>query len=149
MTVNRKRSIAIDSLVQRYFGNSTTYAVVMWTAACLYLALFVMLLCFPERFLEDAGVAGNESAFFLSRRAAMLMLGFSALSFQARKASHSVARQGILLSISVSMAGFAVLGSVEYWRGFANAGILKPVAVESALATTTFLLWLVGGREPE
>jgi len=41
------------------------------------------------------------------------MLGFSILAFHGRKAGPSVARQAILLSLSLSMAGFAVLGSIE------------------------------------
>jgi hypothetical protein len=123
-----------------------TYKVVVCTAACLYLYLFVLLLFFPAKSLSDVGVAGHESAFFLARRASMLMLGFAVLSFQATKIRCLVTRQVVAVSIAVNMAGFAALSYTEYGRGFANAGILKPAVIESLLTAFCLLLWL-GGRK--
>jgi hypothetical protein len=65
------------------------------------LFLFVHLLFFPYRFLDDLGMAKGEPAVFVLRRAAMLMVGCSVLSFVRRKAPNSMARQGIILSISL------------------------------------------------
>lgn len=76
----------------------------------------------------------------------MLMLGFATLSFNGRNAPHSVARQAITLAIGISMAGLAFLSYFEYWRGFANKGILPPCIIESILAITYFLLWLSGRK---
>jgi len=121
---------------------ATTYRIVSYIATLLYLYLFSILLFAPQSLLKDIGVAGNESAYFLARRASMLMLGFAILSFNGRNASCSIARQAITLSISISMAGLAVLSYFEYLRGFAGKGILPAGAIESVLAVIYFILWL-------
>jgi hypothetical protein len=126
-----------------FFERHKTYTILSCSISALYFALFLMLLFFPHYFLDAAGMAKSESTSFLSRRAAMLMLGFSVLAFHARKAPDSTARQAIALSIWVSMGAMAVLGFVEYWRGFASSAILQPVAIESLSAVAYFLLWFV------
>lgn len=131
------------------FEKAAAYTVVLWVAALLYFYLFVLLLFFPERFLADVGVAGNEAAFFVARRASMLMLGFAVLSFQARTARAPAARQAVTLSIAVNMAGFAILGCREYGRGFANAAILRVAVIECLLTTACFLLWLAARKEEQ
>ncbi len=49
---------------------------------CLY--LFYLLFFSASSFLNDLGVEGAEVAYFISRRAAVLMLGISVLMFFAR-----------------------------------------------------------------
>jgi hypothetical protein len=127
--------------ILKFFQKPATYTVVVCMTACLYLYLFVLLLLFPAKFLADIGVAGHESAFFLARRASMLMLGFAVLSFQATKVRCLTTRQVVAASIAVNMAGFAVLSCTEYGRGFANAGILPPAVIESLLTVSCILLW--------
>ena len=122
--------------------NAKTYRVVSYITTALYLYLFVFLLSDPHSFLQSVGIEGTESAYFLARRASMLMLGFAIVSFFGRNAPSSVARQAITLSIAISMAGLCGMSSFEYARGFANAGILTPAIVESVLAVMYFLLWL-------
>ena len=126
------------------FEKQDTFKILSYVTALVYSALFLMLLFFPSYFLDDVGLQRSDSASFLSRRAAMLMLGFAVLSFFGRNASHSIARQAIVLSIAVGMTGLATLGIFEFSRGFASAAILQPVFVESTLATAYFLLWLAG-----
>jgi cbb3-type cytochrome oxidase subunit 3 len=38
------------------------------------------------------------------------------------------------------------MGSYEFLRGFANAGILQAAVIETVLAVTYFLFWLAGRR---
>lgn len=132
--------------VFRLFEKPVTYTVVVCLAGCLYFYLFVTLLFSPMQFLAGVGVVGNEAAFMLSRRASMLMLGFSVLAFQAAKLQSIVTRQVVAVGIAVNMLGFAVLGCMEYRRGFANAGILRAAVIESSLAALCLLLWFGGRR---
>lgn len=124
-----------------------TYRIVSYAAALLYLYLFSLLLFAPQSFLMDIGVAGNESAYFLARRASMLMLGFAILTFSGRNAPSSPARQAIMLAVALSMGGMAGLSFFEYFRGFANGGILPAGAVETILAGVYGLIWLAN-RKP-
>jgi hypothetical protein len=130
----------------RIIEKQNTYQIMSCLTAALYFYLFVMLLFFPGPFLNDLGIQTTESADFLARRAAMLMLGFAVLVFFGRKVSDSMARQVMAIAISINMAGFAVMGLVEFGRGFANAGILAAVIIESILAVSYFLFWLAARR---
>jgi hypothetical protein len=124
------------------FQKSGTYTVLSWLTTCLYFALFVMLFFSPHKFLTDVGMPTSESTAFLARRASVLMLGFAVLTFQGRKVRNPLARRVIALSVCVNMAGFAYTGLFEYWRGFANKGILNAVTVEVILSVAWLLLWL-------
>lgn len=119
-----------------------TYRVMSYITVSLYVYLFVSLLFDPHSFLQSVGVEGTESAYFLARRASMLMLGFAIVSFFGRNAPNSIARQAIVLSIAISMAGLCCMSSFEYARGFSSSGILTPAIVELVLAVVYFLLWL-------
>jgi hypothetical protein len=130
----------------RIIEKQNTYQIMSYLTAALYFYLFVMLLFFPGSFLNDLGIQSNESADFLARRAAMLMLGFAVLVFLGRKVSDSMARQVMAIAVSINMAGFAVMGLVEFGRGFANAGILMAVIIELILAVSYFLFWLAARR---
>lgn len=130
------------------FRSAKAYRVMSYVTSLLYLYLFVSLLSDPHAFLRGVGIEGAESAYFLARRASMLMLGFAVASFFARNAPCSDARQAITLSIAVSMAGLCGMSSFEYVRGFANSGILTPAIIESILALVYFAFWL-SNRHPE
>lgn len=126
----------------RIIEKQNTYQMMSYLTTALYFYLFVMLLFFPGSFLNELGIESTASADFLARRAAMLMLGFAVLVFLGRKVSDSMARQVMAIAISINMAGFAVMGLVEFGRGFANTGILTAVIIESILAVSYFLFWL-------
>lgn len=122
--------------------SAKAYRFMSYVTTSLYLFLFVSLLSDPHSFFQGLGIEGTESAYFLARRASMLMLGFAVVSFFGRNAPSSVARQAITLSIAISMAGLCAMSCFEYARGFANSSILTPAIVEAILAATYFLLWL-------
>ncbi len=107
---------------------------------CCYL---FYLLCFSaQSFLFDLGVEGSEAAYFVSRRAGMLMLGISVLMFFSRNASHSQTRQAIALSIAVTMFGLAMASTFEFVRGYVNSAIFGAIVIESILALSFLYIWV-------
>ena len=112
---------------------------------CLY--LFYLLFFSAHSFLSDLGVEGTETAYFISRRAAMLMLGISVLMFFARNTLKSQARQAISLSICVTMFGLALSGIYELNRGFVGSSIIGAIVIESILSTSFFYVWFSDRHE--
>jgi Na+-driven multidrug efflux pump len=106
------------------------------------IALFLILLIFPEPIFYLFNVTGNDSADFISRRAAMLFLGFGVICWSSRNAQPSVTRQAISLGIAVSMFGLTFLGIFEFLRGYAGGGIFLAVSTELLLAVSYFSIWL-------
>ncbi len=92
-------------------------------------------------------IDGNESAYFISRRAAMLFLGFAVISYFSRNAQNTDTRQSILLGLALSMFGLAILGAFEFARGFAGVGIFLAVGTELFLAVSYGSIWL-SSRKP-
>lgn len=130
----------------RIIEKQKTYQIVSILTAGLYFYLFASLLFSPGPFLTDFGIEATVPAEFLARRVAMLMLGFAVLAFLGRKMPHSLARQVMALAISVNMAGFAVMGLIEYGQGVIGAEILAAAAIESFVAVAYFLFWLADRR---
>lgn len=120
---------------------------VITAALCITLATFLLL--FPEPVFLVFGVSGNESAYFISRRASMFFVGYAAIAYFSRNEPRTAARQSISLGIGTSMAGFATLGLFELLRGFAGPGILLPMLVEVFLATSYFSIWSMDKRRAE
>jgi hypothetical protein len=114
--------------------------------SALYFYLFVSLLLFPESICEDFGIIDSELIYILARRASTLMLGFSVLLFLIKNAPPSVVRQAVAFSISLNMAGFALMGSFELIRGFAKMSILSAIVVEILVAATYFSFWVSDKR---
>ncbi len=106
---------------------------------CLTLAIFLLLI--PEPVFFIFGVAGNESAYFISRRASMFFVGYAAIAFFSRHEPPSASRQSISFGIGTSMVGFAALGLFELLRRFAGPGILLPMVAELYLAFSYFSIW--------
>jgi len=130
-----------------FFARTRTYQTLTTLTALLYLYLFSTLFFTPQSFLGDLGIAGTAATAFLSRRCAMLMLGFAILLLAGRKAPPSTARQAIVLAVGICMAGLALTGITGYWSGTAKADFLLAAAVESVLATNFFLLWFATRRQ--
>jgi len=126
--------------------NLNKFKVASVLTSALYFYLFISLLLFPESLCKDFGITGNESVYFLARRASMLMLGFSVLLFLARNVSPSVARQTIAFAIGLNMAGFALLGSFELIRGFVKSSILSVIVIEILVAAIYFSFWVSDRR---
>lgn len=106
---------------------------------CLY--LFYLLFFSAHSFLNDLGIEGTEVTYFISRRAAILMLGISVLMFFARNVPNSSARQAISLSICVTMLGLALSGIYEFNRGFVGSNILGAIVIEVILCSSFFYIW--------
>lgn len=124
------------------FRNQKSFKVISLLTSLLYFHLFIKLLFFPESLCNGFGVTGNESAYFLARRASMLMMGFSVLLFLLRNIPPSAVRQAISFSVGLNMTGFAIMGFFELMRGFVKTSILGVIAVEVLIAAIyfTFLL---------
>jgi hypothetical protein len=103
--------------------------------------LFVSLLVIPEPIFWLFQVEGNNSAFFISRRAAMLFLGIAVISFLSRSAKNSDTRQAIILGFACSMLGLVLLGLFEFLRGYVGAGIFLAMSAEAFLAVSYFYIW--------
>jgi len=125
------------------------YKVITCFTAILCCYLFFLLSLSPQSFLLDLGIEGNDAAYFISRRAGMLMLGISVLLFFARNAVHSQARQAITLSISITMFGLIIAGSYEFLRGYVNSAIFGPIIIESILALSFFYIWLSNNKKSQ
>ena len=53
----------------------------------------------------------------------MLFFGISVFTWVARNTEHSESRQAICIGLSVSMFALALLGTIEFLRGYAGIGI--------------------------
>ena len=106
---------------------------------CLY--LFYLLFFDPQTLFSDLGIEGSQTAYFMSRRASMLMLGISVLTFFARGIPQSQAMQAISLSVCVTMFGLAMTGMYEFIRGFVSNDIFISIIIESILSLSFFCLW--------
>jgi hypothetical protein len=109
--------------------------------AFIAITLFLLLLFAPEVIFTLFQVQSNESAFFISRRAAMLFLGIATISWFGRNAMHSESRQAICIGLSISMLALAVLGVFEFARNFVGMGIFLAVVTELALGVAYFQIW--------
>ena len=100
------------------------------SASALYSFLFVSLLLFPDSIIEGMGAKGGEMAYFLARRASMLMLGFALLLFLVRNIARSNVRIYICAAVAVNMAGFAWTGIYEFMKGGIGGSIFLSVTIE-------------------
>lgn len=110
--------------------------------AVIALTLCGVLILTPEVLFMLFNIDENSSAFFMGRRAAMLFLGISVLSWVGRNAKHSESRQAICLSLCVAMFALTLLGVAEYLRGYSGIGILLAVMTEAVVALLYFKIWL-------
>ena len=109
--------------------------------------LGTFLLLIPDPIFHLFGLVGNESAYFVARRASMFFLGYAVISYFSRNAQPSTTRQAISLGVALSMFGFAILGTLEFIRGFAGGGVFLPVSAEVFLAVSYFSIWLSDKKE--
>lgn len=123
------------------------FKIMSMLTSALYFYLFIVLLLFPDSLCKDFGIIGNETVYFLARRASMLMLGFSVLLFLCRNTPPSVVRQAVAFSVSLNMAGFAILGSFELIRGFVKTSILGAISIEVLVAAIYFSFLISDRRQ--
>ena len=117
------------------------FKIVSVITAVIALTLCLVLLLRPEVIFMLFSVDESSSAVFIGRRAAMLFLGISVITWVGRNASHSESRQAICLGLAISMLSLALLGTIECLRGFAGLGIALAVITEAILALLYFKIW--------
>ncbi len=117
------------------------FKIVSICTAIIAFVLCLVLIFTPEILFMLFNIDENSSAYFIGRRASMLFLGISVLTWFGRNAEHSESRQAICLSLSISMFALAILGTVEYIRGFAGIGISLAVITEITLASLYLKIW--------
>jgi len=125
------------------WSNIEVFKILSIVTALIAFTLFVNLLFYPKLIFSLFEIPENESAFFISRRAAMLFLGVGVLSWLIRNVIHSVARQAVCAGLTVMMFGLALLGSIEYFRGYVGLGIGLAVLTELLLGLAYFKVWFM------
>jgi hypothetical protein len=106
---------------------------------CAFLFLLLLFYQAPIFLLFD--IKGNETAYFICRRAAMLFGGFAVISFFTRDLQSSIIRQGVSAGFAFAMGGLALMGTIEFIRGFAGGGIIVAAAGELFLAVSYCYIW--------
>ncbi len=110
-------------------------------ASAILAALSLTLLIAPAivhwLFQIDSGAATD----IMSRRAAMLFAGLATITFLARDTDSTEVQRVVSAGITVTMAGLAVLGFVEWIRGAVGVGIFLAIAVELVFTALYFRLW--------
>lgn len=107
-------------------------------AAALSMTLFVLLLIFPGVIYWLFELPADDTADFMSRRAALLFLGLAVVAFAGRNEPNSGMRRAVSLGMAVLMAGLAGLGAIEFFRGACGVGIWLAVVTEAAFAIAYF-----------
>ncbi len=121
------------------------YKSVSTVTAVIAFILFLILLVAPVSIFMLFQVQGNESAFFISRRAEMLFLGIASFLWLGRNAIHSELRQAICVGLSLSMFALATLGIFEFVRGFVGIGIFAAVSTETIIGFAYYRIWKNNG----
>ncbi len=109
-------------------------------SAALSAALFLTLLFVPDLVFWLFQIPASESAAFLSRRAAILFLGFGILMWLVRNTENSPANRAICIGWGTAMTALAILGTLEFVRGFAGGGIFIAVFIEAFIGVSYLLL---------
>lgn len=118
-----------------------TFRTLNLAAAFLCAVLAVLLVALPDVIYFIFNLSGDELGNFLAKRAGMLFLGVATLLFFSRNAQASDARSAISLGLWVAMAGLALVGLYEFFRGYAGLGILLAIATETSFAVCYFAVW--------
>lgn len=122
------------------FGAFTVASIL---AAALFAWLFAQMQLTPREFCAGFGLEPSVGLVLMVRRASMLMLGFAVLLFLARRAPPSPLRRAVSLSVALTMAGFAAMGTQELLRGALPPAVWAVVGIEVAFAATFLGLWVV------
>ncbi|MCF6326546.1 MAG: hypothetical protein L3J21_04540 [Devosiaceae bacterium] len=77
--------------------------------------------------------SGGPTGDFISRRAAVLFLGYAVLMWGLRNAPPSAERRAVCLAAVVMTGGLALLGIGEVLRGFAGPYTWVPIVLELLL----------------
>lgn len=117
-----------------------SYNLVSKLASALCFVLFLSLLFMPGLIYWVFGISGNDVSDLMARRAAMLFLGITVMTFLSRNAAQSQLRQSVCLGLAVMMAALAVVGIYEFIRNAVSAGIWLAILTEIGFALAYFSL---------
>lgn len=109
--------------------------------AATFAALSGALLVWPAVIHWLFQIASDPATDVMSRRAAMLFAGLATLMWQTRLAEDSPLRRSVCLSVSVALAGLAIVGLAELLRGAVGAGIFLAIAVELVFVAALLPFW--------
>ncbi len=98
------------------------------TALCAILA--AVLLIAPNLIYSIFQIPAQDSADFMSRRAAMLFLGIAVMCSTFRLVQDPAAIRAFSAGMVIMMAGLAGVGLFEFARGFAGPGIFLAIVTE-------------------
>ena len=118
-----------------------SYRLVNIWATALFISLFVSLLVAPDLIYWLFGLTGNSTANLMSKRAAMLFLGLSVISFQTRNEANSPLRRSLALGLGIIMFGLMFAGIFEFFRGNAGWGIWLAICGEAVFGILYIKLW--------
>ncbi|AKS45854.1 hypothetical protein SAMN05444287_0956 [Octadecabacter temperatus] len=96
--------------------------------------LFVIFLFAPQAYSPLYGVETNQSAQFMTRRAAPMFLAPVIVLWAASSAAHSKLREAVALGFAVMFAGVAMTGVLAWMQGTAAPMILLAAAGEVLIA---------------
>lgn len=120
------------------FLNFKSLSIVM----AIFMTGLALLLGFTPRMVFDLLVLeGNDTAVFTARYGAVLFCGFAVFNWLARDAVPSPLRQSICLGMMAVMGGLAVLGFVEFARGFGGTGVLAVAITQGLFAMGYIKIW--------
>ena len=117
-----------------------SYPLVSKLASALCFILFICLLLAPGLIYWIFGLDGNEVSDLIARRAAMMLMGLSAIIFLSRNAEPSQLRQSLCLGLAIMMGALAIIGIFEFLRGIVGVGIWLAIITEIAFALAYFKL---------
>lgn len=109
-------------------------------AALVCLILFALLLTNGGMYVETYGVAADNGARFVARRAAPMFAGLAVLLWLVRDLPKGTARDAICSAMAVMWTGIACTGMYEYVAGVATAPILWAAVAELGIALAFLVL---------
>jgi hypothetical protein len=108
--------------------------------------LFVALLLAPQLLHWLFQIESTTSAIVMSRRAAMLFMGLSAVILLTRNTTDLQTRRSISIAIALTMSGLFILGCFDFLRGNVGWGIMFALIPEAFLASGYFYIWKTTDR---
>ena len=119
------------------------YRLLSLATAFIATGLFVCLLVSPNLIFWLFNIEDTTSAAIMSRRAAMLFLGFALITWLGRNADHSDARQAIAAGIAATMLGLVIVGLTEFVRGAVGPGIFFAIVAEVIIGVLYLRVWML------
>ena len=111
-----------------------TFKNLMIAGCLLFAALAVGLVFAPTLFCTLFGLPSDDSALVMARRAGVLMVGFSILTYVLRNLPPTPLRHNVMKGFIVKLLLMAGLGIIELISANVGTGILLAVVTEIAFA---------------